>query len=57
MRTVREVAAAVRLLQRDLEQLKKEWYHCSICADNEGCNASYRPMNTISDPVHSNHRP
>lgn len=53
MKTVREVAAAVRQLQRELEQLKKDRSTCKICAENEGCNAPFRPLNTILDPIHA----
>lgn len=54
MKTVREVAIAVRSLQRELEQLKKSRFTCDICAIGEGCNG---PLwtNAISDPIHTVH--
>lgn len=52
MRTVREVARAVVLLQQELEELKQSWRNCTICADGEGCNAHKRDTNVVSDPVH-----
>lgn len=55
MKTVREVAAAVVLLQRDFEELKRSRYHCDICPEEYGCNAFPR-TNGVADPIHTIHK-